>query len=415
MPSKINPLRILLIEDNEHDRLAFQRSIRKGLAGCTITVCERAEEAENLLNETDSAFDLVVVDFDLPGMNGLDFFRKMKGRKNMPPCVMLTGAGSEQIAVEALLVGMYDYVVKDGQLGYLNLLPVIMKNAVQRCAHDLARRAAEKALRRARDELEEKVAERTAELNQTIEALKNEIEERHLTELALRQSREKLRTLSRKILDAQENERKMIAQEIHDSIGGSLAAIKFALEEKLESMEENPNPEGLSLEKIIAHVDEAIRESRLISAHLRPSVLDDLGLLATISWYCREFEKLHPDIQIEQQLDVGEDQVPEMLKVVVYRVLQEAMNNAGKHSDASQIRLHLSKEENRIELSVSDNGSGFDPEKKLKESNVISGFGLAGMRDRSMLCGGKFEIASEKNKGTTVRIFLPCGADSIEV
>ena len=106
MPNKIDPLQILLIEDNEHDRIAFQRAIKKGLDDCTITVCERAEDAETLLNGNDRAFDLAVVDFDLPGMNGLDFFKKMKGRKNMPPCVMLTGAGSEQIAVEALLQGM---------------------------------------------------------------------------------------------------------------------------------------------------------------------------------------------------------------------------------------------------------------------------------------------------------------------
>ena len=269
------------------------------------------------------------------------------------------------------------------------------------------------ALKKSKDELERKVQERTAELVITIQALKNEIEGHRQTEVALRQSEGQLRELSRKILDAQENERKLVAQEIHDSIGGSLAAIKFALEEKLESMGQNPSPEVISLEKIISQVDETIKESRRISSHLRPSLLDDLGLLATISWFCREFEKVHPDLSIEQKLGVTEDQVPEILKVVVYRVLQEAMNNVAKHSDATRVRLQLRKVDKRIEFSVVDNGCGFDPEEKSTELTALSGLGLSGMRDRTDLCDGNFEIDSGKGKGTTVRISLPCGAESI--
>ena len=182
-------------------------------------------------------------------------------------------------------------------------------------------------------------------------------------------------TFQRKILETQENERKFVAQEIHDSIGGSLAAIKFALEEKLEAMGQNPSPDVISLEKIISHVDEAISESRRISANLRPSLLDDLGLLATISWFSREFGKLYPDLEIEQQLDVAEDEIPEMLKVVIYRVLQEAMNNVAKHSDAKRVRLHLVKQNNKIELSVADDGRGFDPADKFTQTATVGGFG----------------------------------------
>ena len=239
-----------------------------------------------------------------------------------------------------------------------------------------------------------------------------DITERKQAEEAQRRTEEQLRELSRKILEAQENERKFVAQEIHDSIGGSLAAIKFALEEKLEAMGQNPSPDVISLEKIISHVDEAISESRRISANLRPSLLDDLGLLATISWFSREFGKLYPDLEIEQQLDVAEDEIPEMLKVVIYRVLQEAMNNVAKHSDAKRVRLHLVKQNNKIELSVADDGRGFDPADKFTETATVGGFGLQGMRDRTMLCDGKFEIASEKGKGTTVHISLPCDAES---
>ena len=408
MQANAKPLNILLIEDNEHDRVAFQRAMKMGDVDCRIALCERAEEAVDLLKSTDGAFDLVVLDFDLPGMNGLDFFKIMKRKKNLPPFVMLTGAGSEKLVVQALQVGIYDYVVKDAQMGYLNLLPVVLYSVLRRYADDRSRHQAKIALRKAKDELEHKVRERTSELALTIQALENEIEEHRQTEAALRRSQQQLRELSRAILDAQENERKLIAQEIHDSISGSLAAIKFALEEKLDSMGQNPAPEVISLEKIISQVDETIKESRMISAHLRPSLLDDLGLLATISWFCREFEEFHPGLKIEQQLDVTEGEVPPVLKVVVYRILQEAINNAAKHSDATRISLKLCKQDNQIEFSVADNGCGFDPEEKISQPALLSGFGLSSMRDRTMLCDGKFEIISGKGKGTKVHVSLPC-------
>jgi signal transduction histidine kinase len=289
-----------------------------------------------------------------------------------------------------------------------------LTKAVQRHANELARRSAEAALKKAHTELELKVRERTADLAMTIQALEIEIEEHRQTELALRKSQDQLRELSHKVLDAQENERKLVAQEIHDSISGSLAAVKLTLEEKLDAMGRKPAATAVTLEKIISHVDEIIKESRRISAHLRPSLLDDLGLLATIDWLGNEFEQLHPKLKIERQLDVAEDEIPEMLKVVIYRVLQEALNNVAKHSAATRVELVLTARENCIELTVADNGCGFDIEaKKSTDSSAVGGFGLTGIADRTQLCNGKFEISSEKGKGTTLHISLPCGPESI--
>ena len=285
---------------------------------------------------------------------------------------------------------------------------------MQRHANDKARQTAEAALQRAHAELELKVRERTADLAITVQALEIEIEEHRQTELALQQSQEQLRRLSHKILEAQENERKLIAQEIHDSISGSLAAVKLVMEQKLDSMEQMPTKNVISLENIISHIEGIIKESRRISAHLRPFLLDNMGLLATIAWLAREFEQLNPNLKIEHQLDVAEDEIPEMLKVVIYRVLQEAMNNVVKHSGATLVRLELAALENNIKLTVEDNGCGFDPEeKKTSDPSAASGFGLTGIANRIQLCDGKFEIASEKGKGTTLHILLPSGPESI--
>ena len=248
-------------------------------------------------------------------------------------------------------------------------------------------------------ELERKVRQRTAELTMTIAALEDEIENRKILSYP---------PFSR--IKAQENERKLIAQNIHDSISGSLAAIKLAVEEKINPMGPIPAIEVSWLETIISYLDETIKESRRISAQLRPSMLDDLGLLPTISWLCREFEQMHSNIQIERQLDIAEEEIPETVKVIVYRVLQEAMNNVAKHSGATEVLLRLAKTDNRIEFSVADNGCGFDLGQIFEESNALSGYGLSGMRDRTELGDGTFEISSEKGRGTTVHVSLPCRA-----
>ena len=135
---------------------------------------------------------------------------------------------------------------------------------------------------------------------------------------------------------------------------------------------------------------------------LRPSILDDLGILATISWFCREFENVHPDIRVEKEVTVEEDDVPDNLKIIIYRILQEAFNNAAKHSRASRIRVRLSKANTSIVLTVGDNGTGFDMEEVRLKEGMSKGLGLASMRERVELSGGHFTIETGAGKGTTI-------------
>jgi PAS domain S-box-containing protein len=140
------PLRILLVEDSEHDAVAFRRALRKALAPCHITLCERAEEALEQLSQHASSFDLVVADYRLPGMSGLELFRELRTDNIPVPFVLLTGAGAEHLAVEALKAGVDDYIIKDASRGYIDLLPLVLPEVVQRYRDGLEHQRTQNAL-----------------------------------------------------------------------------------------------------------------------------------------------------------------------------------------------------------------------------------------------------------------------------
>jgi signal transduction histidine kinase len=400
-------IRVLLVEDSAHDQIAFKRSLNRSGWPFRLTVCTRAEEMPAALLAGNPAFDIVVVDYNLPGMTGLEAYQKLNPKEALPPFVLLTGAGSENLAVQALTAGMADYIIKDPGQGYLRLLPLKLKSAKQRHDDRLARKKAQASLKKAHAELETIVAERTADLARTVAALEKENAERCRTEAALRRSHSVLRRLSQKIVDIQENERRQIATELHDSIGSSLAAIKFALEGKLSSMAAAAPQDAISLETIVEHLKSTIGEVRRISSNLRPSTLDDLGLLATIEWFCKSTRRLYPKITIQAELALQEDDIPNFTKIVIYRVLQEAVNNALKHSGAQTIRIRLDKGADRLHLYVADDGCGFDLDGPLKKTDPLSGYGMRGMHDRAEMAGGSLAVDSSSERGTTICLKLP--------
>jgi signal transduction histidine kinase len=241
-------------------------------------------------------------------------------------------------------------------------------------------------------------------------ALPAEVTERRGVAKALRLSRGQLRLLSQKTLELLENDRQVIAKELHDSIGASLAAIKFSLEGWLEVYGDRlPSPE-IPFERIIAHIGQTIKETKRISANLRPSTLDDLGLLATAQWFCRDLSGLYQGIRITPRFEVVEEQIPEALKIVFYRVMQEALSNAAKHSGAEEVQVTLGLRDGGLEMTISDDGSGFDLERVMGAGDTLSGFGINSMRQRVEICNGSFEIRSRPGQGTRIRVRLPMEA-----
>ncbi len=237
-----------------------------------------------------------------------------------------------------------------------------------------------KELRRALDELEQRVKKRTNELEM----------------------------LSSRLLNAQEEERKRIAGDLHDGIGQSLSAAKFVVETTLEQLNSKSSlPEISSLKTLVPILQKASEEVRAIVMNLRPSILDDLGILATIGWFCRQFQSVYSYISIEEQIRIQEREVSDDLKTIIFRVLQEAMNNIAKHSSASVVRLYLGKTGTAVELIIEDNGQGFDVADFLSAKFVEKGFGITSMKERTELSGGIFTIKSALEKGTFVQASWP--------
>jgi len=222
-----------------------------------------------------------------------------------------------------------------------------------------------------------------------------DLTERKRAEQELRESEKQLKHLASQLLTAQEDERRRVANDIHDSLGSQLSAVKFRVEDFFKMMP------GAS-ESITSALQEAINESRRIQMDLHPSMLEDLGIAPALAWFCRKFETTYP-LKIKQEVAIKESELPKSLKRAIYRISQEAFNNIAKHSQANQARLSLQKNSNTIELIIQDNGQGFE----LTVDTPRKGLGLSSMRERAEFTGGTFSVQSAQGKGTVVRASWP--------
>jgi PAS domain S-box-containing protein len=231
---------------------------------------------------------------------------------------------------------------------------------------------------------------------------------RKQAEEALAQSEKQLRLLSTRLLKGQEDDRKLVAQELHDGIGQSLSAIKFRLESVVRQVGSNVSQsDRASLEMLVTMIQGTIEEVRQIAMDLRPSILDDLGLVATFSWVLREFQNTYCDMKLIKRIGLNEHEIPEPLKIVIFRVAQEALNNGAKHSCGSRVHVSLEKKRGRIQLSVRDDGIGFDEHSAQKSWSSGGGFGLASMKERTELSGGTFHLETRPGHGTTIKASWP--------
>ena len=659
--NRTSPVRILLVEDNEHDRQAFRRALEKGDVAYEITECLRAEEALKRLRDAVSSFDIAIVDYALPGMSGFDLCKELLSKKTPLPMILLTGKGSEQLAVEALKAGVDDYIIKDPSQSYLQLLPVVILEVVRKYAdytgrkraeeelaeskekyrtvleacpdpvvvydvegrgvyvnpeftrvfgwspeevlgrkldyvpdenwpetqvmiqnvlsgksfsgvesrrytkdgnildvsisaaihldrngipagsvHILrditAQKLAEEELQKAHDELESRVEERTAALARAAELLKLELAERRHVEESLRLSEERFRSvaqtagdaiitidsrgkivfwnhaaegifgysadeamgkaltfimpkrfraghktgleklvltgqsgiigrtldrvgrrkdgtefpvelslatwktqeglfftgiirdvtrrrraeqeirhLSRQLIGAIEEERKRLARDLHDEFGQALTTLHFGVEALSNALPEELTELKSRCDESITLIQELGEDIRNISSELRPGMLDHLGLVPTLKWYIADFAKRMGGLRVDfRTVGIKERPSPE-IEIVLYRILQEALNNIAKHSEAKQVSVLLTYSHPNLICTIKDDGVGFEQtEGMVPFGSGKQGIGLLGMRERVGSVGGTIDIRSRSAQGTMIRVELPTSLEKAE-
>ena len=221
--------------------------------------------------------------------------------------------------------------------------------------------------------------------------------------LELARSRSELEDLSARLVDAQETERRSISRELHDEVGQSLGALLVDVERLSAQVhtagDVNKREIELSVDNIKAVAEETVRTVRDIALLLRPSMLDDLGLVAAVEWQAREVSR-RSEVEVEVQSEGVSEELTDDYKICIYRLVQEALNNVAHHSSGKNARVTVHQSSDKILVSITDDGHGFDPQR-------ARGLGLLGMEERVKRLGGTLRIDSRPGQGTTLVAELP--------
>ena len=270
----------------------------------------------------------------------------------------------------------------------------------------LVSRRAEEALRRLNEELEQRVEKRASELSQTVEQLLWEVGERQQTEQALRESEEKLLTLTSQLLTGQEEERIRLSRELHDSLGQTLLVLKLqmrAIEKRLRPDQQTLRQES---EQTLRQIDRIIEDVRRLARNLSPSVLEDIGLAAALRGLCEEFSR-HQNLSLSLDMDDISGIFSPEAQSHIYRIFQESLTNIGKYAKAIRVSLAIKRRDGGVAFVIKDDGIGFQMEEVQARGGVVRAMGLTTMAERVRILGGKLDITSKRGGGTIISFIVP--------
>jgi signal transduction histidine kinase len=349
------PVRILLVEDNPGDARLIREMLAAAVGG-EFAVEWVPNLGDGLRRLGRKEIDLVLLDLGLPDSQGLDTFVSACAQAPQVPIVVLSGLADETLAVTAVRQGAQDYLIK-GEVDSLGL---------------------GRAIRYAT--------------------------ERKQAEEALKESAQKLRYLTSRLFTAQEDERKRISRELHDELGHALLALKL----QTESVGEQLLPQQVSLKtevsKILGFIGATIEEVRRLYLDLSPGDLEDLGLTTALHSLVDDFADLQKQINWTINIDDLDGLFPLPTQTAIYRVVQEALTNIGKHAKPRHVSLEIKRGEQGVSFGVADDGLGFERQKVVPEKKNL---GLLAMEERVKMLGGSFELWSQKDRGTRISFTIP--------
>jgi signal transduction histidine kinase len=348
------PIRILHLEDSELDHDIVRQTLRRAGVPCEMQRVETLDDFARALQA--SHFDAILADYRLPGFTALDAWQALQDVPQPPPFILLSGAIGETAAVDAIKQGMSDYLLKD-DLGKL--------------AHVIERAIEVQQARRERERAAEELAASEQRLARFAEHLQMSIEQ----------------------------ERAAIAREIHDDIGGSLAAIQFDL--SWIGRHHADADTQAHVHAATAMLQHAVGASQRIMMNLRPAILDQ-GLAAAIEWLASEFER-RTGIRTRVRAAVRQPGADKAIQLTAYRTAQEALTNIAKHAHCSEVRIELSDAEGVLTLEITDNGRGI----MAPDRNKPKSFGLKGLQERARTVGGWLDISSREGQGTSITLSIP--------
>jgi signal transduction histidine kinase len=381
--SNHNDSTVLVVDDNDAVRYAVVRFLREG--GYNVLEARTGHEALVLAAQDP---DLITLDINLPDMNGFEVCRRLKAdpaTAQIPVLHISASFAKTEDRVRGLEGGADAYLTEP--LDREELLATVRALFRLRNAEKEARRyaaeaeRAKEALNRTNEELAERVKQRTSELEKRTAEIQD---------------------LSRRLLLAQDDERRRISRELHDSTGQLLVTLKLNLAALASS--QNPAQRQVLIQSATAMVDEMTRQLRTMSYLLHPPLLDEAGLAPALKWYVEGFCR-RSEIEVQLDMPAEMERLPRDMELTIFRVVQESLTNVHRHSHSRTAEVKLKTDTDRVFLEIKDQGAGFGASTR-SGSKVSYGIGIRGMKERVQQFGGELQVKSDPS-GTSLRALLP--------
>jgi signal transduction histidine kinase len=394
-------VRILVADDHE----VIRRGVRALLAaGRDCEICGEAVDGQDAVEKAHQLHpDLVIMDVSMPNLNGLEATRVI--RRSLPgtQVLILTQHDSQEMMRQALNAGARGFVVKSSvahdllnaveaaQRGESFFDSAVVPQVVGACTDITERKQAEAELKLVRDELEGRVQQRTAEL---------------------RAAEAGLRMLSGRLMHLQDEERRRIARELHDSSGQALAALSMCLSMVERESDKLSQRAGRNLSDATLLVRELSQELRTMSHLLHPPLLDEAGLESALRWFVEGFAQ-RSGINVDLELAPELGRLSKEMEIAIFRIVQESLANVHRHSGSKTAQVRVGREAQKATLEICDQGHGLSANGHAEPSGpAVPGVGIQGMRERVRQLGGHFEIQSSEGS-TIVRAAIPLRAAEI--